>query len=128
MPFTAGAAVIELRDQLALVVVAVGIDAGERADAARGRPGARALAVRDRNALAALDERPHLAPGNDERFERSHEIAPCRIPTEEFAPATIGRTGGARPLTARIISGTSEKTEVTPHSKRVWARCGSLTV
>src|SRR5262249_26280164 len=57
-------AVIELRLPPALLVEAVGIDAREGADPARGRPGARALAVRDRDALAAFHQRQHLAPGN----------------------------------------------------------------
>src|SRR6266480_3363136 len=101
MPLTAGAAEIDLRDQ---------------------------LAVRDRDAFAALDERQDLAPGNDQRFERLHQFAPCRIPKEEVAPAALCRSGGSTRLTGRIISGTSEKTEVTPHSKSIRARCGSLTV
>src|SRR5690349_8541932 len=128
MSLAPGAAVIDLRDQLAVLVVAVGVDAGEGADPARGGPGPRTLAIRDRDALAAFDERQGLAPGNDERVERLHQFAPCRIPREEFAPAALCRSGGCTRLTGRIISGTSEKTEVIPHSKSVRARCGSLTV
>ena len=78
--------------------------------------------------LATFDERQGLAPGNDERVERLHQFAPCRIAREEFAPTALCRSGGCTRLTGRIISGTSEKTEVTPHSKSVRARCGSLTV
>src|SRR5205814_10528135 len=64
MPLAAGAAEIDLRDQLAFVVVAVGIDAGEGADPARGGPCAGTLAVRDRDAFAPPAERQDLAPGN----------------------------------------------------------------
>ena len=72
MPLAAGAAEINLRDQLSRLVVAVGIHARECADTARGGPGARAFAIRDRDALAALDERQYLAPGNHERLKRLH--------------------------------------------------------
>src|SRR6266567_2318528 len=112
-----GAAEIKLRDWLAGLVVAVGVDAGERADPARGGPGARTLAVRDRNALAAFDKRQHLAARNHDRIERLHRIAPCRA-----------KAGPWPLLTWRSISGASEKTEVTPQSKSRFARAGSLTV
>ena len=72
MPLAAGPAEIDLRDRLSRLVVAVGVDPGERADPTRGSPCARAFAVRDRNPLAALDERPYLAPGNHERLKRLH--------------------------------------------------------
>src|SRR5581483_496358 len=112
MALAPGTALVDLRNALAGLAVAVGVDAGERADPARGGPRARALAVRNRDALAAFHQRQHLAPRNDQRFERLHPAPPCR-------------TGATLP---RIISGASEKTEVTPQPKRVAARAGSLTV
>src|SRR6516225_1056035 len=57
MALAPGTAVIELRDSLALLVVAIGVDAGEGANAAARRPGSRAFAVGDGNTLAALNER-----------------------------------------------------------------------
>ena len=77
MPLAPGAPGIELRDQFAGLVVAVGVDPGEGADPAGGRPGARALAIRDRDALAAFDQRQRLAPGNHQGDQRPHRIAPC---------------------------------------------------
>ena len=69
VPLAPGRAAIDLVDAPALGVDAVGVDAGERADAAGRGPGARAFAVRDRDPLPALDERQDLASGNDERLE-----------------------------------------------------------
>src|SRR5689334_13663947 len=68
VPLAPCAAVIDLFHRLALRIAAVGIDAGESADAAGRRPSAGALAVGHRDALAALDERQHFAPGNYQRF------------------------------------------------------------
>src|SRR5690348_12619155 len=48
-------AVIDLGNGAAVRVLRIGVDAGEGADAARTRPGARAFAVRNRDALAAFD-------------------------------------------------------------------------
>ncbi len=76
VPLAPGASVIKLRDQLACFAVAVGIDPGEGADAPGCGPGTRALAVRHRDALAAFDERQHLAPRDDKRIERLHHSAP----------------------------------------------------
>src|SRR5438094_52264 len=53
----AGLAVVDLADDGAIRVVAVGIDGGEGADAAPGGPGAAGGTVGDGDALAALDER-----------------------------------------------------------------------
>src|SRR5947208_16619292 len=68
MPLTAGAAEIDLRDQLALVVVAVGIDAGEGADPARGGPCPGALPVRDPDASVSPDDRPDPQPRHPQRL------------------------------------------------------------
>src|SRR4030095_443534 len=119
---------VRRRDQFAGLVVAVRVDARECADAARGGPRPRAFAIRDRDPLAALDERQCLAPGNHERVERPHCIAPCRVSTENGAPAALCQTVSCPLLTGRIISGTSVKTEVTPQENKACARCGSLTV
>src|SRR5579875_1667234 len=82
-----GAAVIDLPDKLAAFGVAVGVDPGERADPAGGGPGARAFPIRNRDALAALDERQDLAPGDQQRIERLHQIAPCRTRPDKAKPA-----------------------------------------
>ena len=56
MPLAPGAAVIDLRNEPAVLVVAVGVDGAERADAAGERPVAGGDAVGDRHALAAFDQ------------------------------------------------------------------------
>src|SRR5439155_20535932 len=61
VPLAPGTPRIELRDQFAAFVVAVGVDPGERADPARGGPSAGTLAIGDRDALAAFDQRQGLA-------------------------------------------------------------------
>ena len=58
----AGAAAIDLRNGPAVLVVVVGIDAGEGADTAGGGPGARAQAVGHTDALAPFDYGQNLAP------------------------------------------------------------------
>ncbi len=55
MPFAAGCGMIDLRDDLARRIVAVGVDRADRADAARRRPGTRAGMVGRGDALAPLD-------------------------------------------------------------------------
>src|SRR3546814_2853979 len=62
--FPARTAEIELRDQDAVVVERIGVDAGEGADAAGLGPGPGAFAVGNGNALAAFDQRQHIAPRN----------------------------------------------------------------
>ena len=69
MAVAARLAVIDLRDRLAVLVIGIGIDAGEGADAAGQRPGAGGLPVRDGNALAAFNERQDLASRNDQRLQ-----------------------------------------------------------
>src|SRR4029077_14539071 len=73
MALAPGLAVIGLLDELAVLVEGIGIDAGEGADSAARGPGARALAVGDRDALAALDQREDLAARDDNGFQRLHD-------------------------------------------------------
>ena len=56
-----GTATINLRNDLALVVERIGVDAGEGPDTAGGGKGAGAAPVGNRDALAAFDDRQHLA-------------------------------------------------------------------
>ena len=55
VPLAPGPPEIDLWDRLSGLGVAVGIDPGECPDTAGGGPGSRALAIRHRDALAALD-------------------------------------------------------------------------
>ena len=57
MPLPPGAAMVGLRDRVAVVIVAVGVDGAERADAARLGPMASRYPVGDGNARTTLDER-----------------------------------------------------------------------
>src|SRR6185369_9769558 len=66
-------AVIGLLDELAVLVEGIGIDAREGADAPARGPGARTLAVGDRDALAALDQGKDLAARDDDGFQRLHD-------------------------------------------------------
>src|SRR5262249_27126060 len=79
VPLAPRAAVVDLQDAAAIGVIGIGIDAGERADAARGRPGARAFAVRDRDALAAFHQGQHLATGNDQRLQSDQDCLPLPL-------------------------------------------------
>ncbi len=58
----AGQRLIDLGDDAAFGVVAVGVDGAYRADAARGRPRAAAGMVGSAYALAAFDQRPDFTP------------------------------------------------------------------
>ena len=69
MAVAAGAAVIDLGDDIAETVIAVGIDGGHRADAASRRPGTGTRMVGHRNALAAFDQRPDFAATIDDRLQ-----------------------------------------------------------
>ena len=61
VPFAAGEAFIDLRDDPAFGIVAVGIDGRHGSNAPGGRPGAGARMIGRAYAFAALDERPDLA-------------------------------------------------------------------
>src|SRR5262249_6968524 len=82
MPFAPRLAVIDLRDQVAIGIERVGIDAGEGAYAVARRPGAGTLAVGDGDAFAALDERPDFPARNDDRLKSLHR----RLSTSPEAP------------------------------------------
>jgi hypothetical protein len=77
---TSGAATVDDGDERAILVEGVGIDSGERTDAAARRPGARRFAVRDRDALAAFYQRQDLTAGNGDLIQRLHSCVP-RLPT-----------------------------------------------
>src|SRR5262249_10349148 len=66
------AAAVDLRYQVALPVIGIGVDAGERTDAAGRRPSSRAFAIGYGDALAALDQRQYFPSGDDDRLERLH--------------------------------------------------------
>jgi hypothetical protein len=68
MPLAPRAAVIMLGNEIAVSVIAVGVDARKRADAARRRPGAGAFAIRDSDALATLDKRKGFDAGYFDRI------------------------------------------------------------
>src|SRR5271154_4493138 len=89
VPLTPGAAAIDLRDRLARRVEAVGVDAGKCANRARCCPGARALPVRYRNSLAALDEWQHLTPRNHQGDKLSHQTTPLRAPAKSWPPLPL---------------------------------------
>src|SRR6516165_6456459 len=127
MSLASRSSVVDLRDRLAGLGVAVGVDPGESADATSGGPGSRAFAIRHRDALAPFDERQHLTPGNHEGIERFHRTAPCREAPTGFNSAAAGRHV-ALSAAAERIWGTSENTEVTPQPNSVLALPGSLTV
>src|SRR5215469_632526 len=99
MTLGAGATEIDLLLRLAGLVGAIGIDAGEGADAARRGPGAGTLAIRHRDALAALDQRQHLPARDDERFQGNHAAVP---PSSAARCATPVAPGAARPPLCKI--------------------------
>src|SRR5579864_190557 len=126
------AAMVDLRDALALRVVAVGLDAGESADASGSSPGTGAFAVGDGNALAALDEREHLAAGNHQRFQRNHVPTSLPRPDPAGTPLCIGCPADNQirlsSAAGRSRSGQSLNTASTPQAKSSRARASRLTV
>src|SRR5215469_359112 len=76
MAFEPGASSIDLRDRLPVLGIAVGIHPGEGTDPTGSAPSPGTLAIRHRNALAALDERQNLSPGYHEGIERFHDPGP----------------------------------------------------
>src|SRR6266850_3069097 len=127
VPLASRPSVIDLRYRLTGLVIAVGIDPGERTDAAGCRPSAGALAIRHRNPLAAFDEREHLASRDYQRIERFHWTAPCGGGSAGLGSAAADTAARSPTPAAARIWGTSENTEVTPHSSNMYARAGSLT-
>ena len=68
MPLAPRAAVIMLGNEIAVGVVAVGIDAGKRADPAGRGPCAGAFAIGDSDPLAAFDQRQGFDAGDFDRI------------------------------------------------------------
>src|SRR6476659_182765 len=69
MAVATGQRLINLRDDPPLRIIAVGVDRRHRADAPGGGPCAAAGVVGGRDALAAFDQRPHLAPAVQDGLE-----------------------------------------------------------
>ena len=69
MALLAGAAVVDLRNDVAVRVIAVGIDRADGADPACRGPCARTGVIGRRNTLAAFDQRPHFTPAIDDRAQ-----------------------------------------------------------
>ena len=82
---TTGPSLIGHRDQLAVFIVGIGIDAGKRADPSGGGPRPRAFSVGYSNALAALYKGGDLLAGNDNRFQGFQ----CRSPRRIYRPNNI---------------------------------------
>src|SRR6185437_2179565 len=103
MPLAPSAALVDLFELVAIRIEAIGIDAREGADTAARRPGAGTLAVGHGNALAAFDQRQHIAPGNEQRFKRLHETLP---PPMTIASPRMGcRQSPALPFSRLSLSG-----------------------
>jgi len=69
MAFAAGQRLVDLGDDLAIGVIAVGVDRADRADAACRSPGPRRSVIGRRDALAALYQRPHFLAVIDDRLQ-----------------------------------------------------------
>ena len=78
MAFAAGAAAIDLFDQAAALVVAVGVDGAERADAAGAGPVAGGDAGGHGDALAAFDDRQHVHAAHADCIDRLQPRLPDR--------------------------------------------------
>ncbi len=84
---------IELGNEIAVDVIAVRIDGGDGADAAGGGPGAGAGMIGHGDALAALDQRPHLTTAIDDRLNALEQSKLLRS-----RPAGFPGPRKARPL------------------------------
>ena len=103
-----GCSMVDLADQVAFFVIAVGVDGGEGADSARCRPGSGALAFGYGNTFSTLDQGQDLAAGNHQGFKRNHAASSfiCQIhpstsqnPSPSLAPGRgrkkeVGSAGG----------------------------------
>ena len=69
MTVAASQGLVDLRDDAAFGIVAVGVDGGDGADAAGCRPGAAAGMVGRGHAFAAFDQRPYLAAAVEDGLE-----------------------------------------------------------
>ena len=95
-----GLAAVDQRHQLAALVDIVAVDAGEGADAAGRRPGAAAEPVRDRDALAAFDQRPDLATGQDQGLEGESPMLSYGGPSQAHAVVRARCRAGRKPRSA----------------------------
>ena len=82
-------------DEAAVLVVEVGVDAGERADAAGRRPGAGRHTGSDGDALAAFDQRQDLGTRHADGVQRFHSPAPSMGRTFTDSIAEPRRDGEA---------------------------------
>src|SRR6516162_7616045 len=128
MAFEPGASSIDLRDRLPVLGIAVRVHPGEGADSTGSAPRPGTLAIRHRNALAALDERQNLTPGYHDGIEPFHEAGPRHRMPPAAGFATVGRHKPASAKTSCKRCGASENTDVTPQSKSILARSGWFTV
>src|SRR3954447_26130565 len=85
MAIAASERLVDLGNDATFGVIAVGVDRTDRADAARGSPGARARVVGRADALAAFDQRPDLAAAIEDGLQALEQT---------LSP---GRTGAASP-------------------------------
>src|SRR5690606_15852358 len=69
MPLEASQLGVDLRDDPPFGVVAVGVDRTDRANSPGRRPGPRTHVVGRRNALSALDQRPHFTTTINDGFQ-----------------------------------------------------------
>jgi hypothetical protein len=74
VPLAPCAAVIELRDDAPLRIIAVGVDGAERADPAGRRPMAGRDSVGDGDAFAAFDQRQDVDAGHADGVDRFHVV------------------------------------------------------
>src|SRR5690606_40973783 len=88
MPLAAGLAVIDLRDEVAVFVAGIGVDARKGANPPGSRPGARALAVGDRDALPALDRKQHFASRDHKWLQRLHASSLASAGSRRTRPLT----------------------------------------
>ena len=96
---------IDLRHGTALLVVGIGVDAGEGADAAGGGPGAGTQAVGHADALAPFDQGQDLATRQPDCVQRLHSRSVHRCAWLD--PRAVARQGGgpAPPLRRDVGSG-----------------------
>ena len=96
MTIAAGGGAVDLRDDVAIGVIAVGVDRAHRANPAGQCPGARRGVVGGRNTLAAFHQRPHLAATHHQRFHtRKHLFPFCHGRTHPPATALLRQRCGS---------------------------------
>src|SRR5205085_8568585 len=90
VPLPASQRMIDLGDDPAFRIVAVGVDRGDGADASRRRPGARTQMVGRRNAFAALYQGQHFTARIKDRPDTlEHQTSETRLSAyRQFTAAT----------------------------------------